>query len=155
MQAKIVRKPAFSVVGMSYHGKNQHNEIPQLWRSFGPRMGEVQHVAHPENAYGVMDHLDARTGEFDYLAAFEVTTIAEIAEGMTVKAIPAQTYAVFPCMLSTLRQTYAAIYQDWMPNSGYQRAGGPEFELYDERFTPDDPNSEMFLYIPVERSNGG
>jgi AraC family transcriptional regulator len=151
MQPKIISKPAFTVVGMKYRGKNQHNEISQLWRKFGPHMHEVRNVRAADLAYGVMDNYDENKGDFDYVAALEVENATEVSEGMTALIVPAQTYAVFPCTLNTIRQTYDTIYQSWMPASGYQRATGPEFELYDEHFDPNDSSSGMFVYIPIER----
>jgi AraC family transcriptional regulator len=150
MKTRIVTKPAFTVVGMKYHGKNQNNEIPQLWRKFGPHMHEVKHILQPNVAYGVMGNYEEATGEFDYMAALEVERTADVAEGMTAWTIPAQTYAVFPCTLDTIRETYDTIYQRWLPTSGYRHADGPEFELYDERFDTTNPASMMFVYIPIE-----
>lgn len=150
MKPNLVIRPSFTVVGMKYHGKNQHNEIPQLWGKFGPHMHEVNHVIHPEVSYGVMDNFDEESGEFDYMAACEVNSLTDIATSMTLKVIPAQTYAVFPCTMASLKQTYEMICQKWLPTSGYHRGDGPEFELYNEHFDPLDINSEMFIYIPVE-----
>ncbi len=42
------------------------------------------------------------------------------------------------------------IYQEWLPASDYQRQPGPEFELYDERFDPHDPESELDVYISIK-----
>lgn len=154
MEPKIITKPAFKVVGMKYRGANQHNEIPQLWNKFGPHMHEVRHAKNPDTSYGVMDNYDRVSGEFDYIAAVEVENSTEDSaspeEGMVTKTIPAQTYVVFPCSLSTIAQTYDKIYHKWMPDAGYRRAEGPEFERYDEDFEPGNPNSEMDLYIPIE-----
>ena len=150
MQPNIVTKPAFTVVGMKYHGKNEHNEIPRLWRKFGPHMHEIYYVRQPDVSYGVMGNYDEETGEFDYLAAVEVVRASELAEGLVSWSIPTQTYAVFPCTLSTIREIYDSIYQEWLPTSGYQHATGPEFELYDEHFDVNDTTSTMFIYIPVK-----
>jgi AraC family transcriptional regulator len=150
MQPKIVNRPAFTVVGLKYHGDNHHNEIPQLWGTFGPHIHEIRHLVHPEVFYGVMGNYVDATGEFDYVAAREVSDATEVAKGMTVVNIPARTYAVFPCTLNTMRQTFAMIDSTWLPTSGYQRLDGPEFELYDESFEAGNDNSPMFLYVPVE-----
>jgi AraC family transcriptional regulator len=150
MQPDIVNRPAFTVVGMKYHGNNQHNEIPQLWGTFGPHMHEIKHLVHPEVFYGVMGNYIEATGEFDYVAAREVESATEIAKGMTVVNIPAQTYAVFPCTLRTIQKTFEMIDSSWLPTSGYHRVDGPEFELYDESFEAGNDNSPMFIYIPVE-----
>ena len=42
MEHKLVKKTAFKIVGLKYHGKNENNEIMQLWMQFGPRIGEVK-----------------------------------------------------------------------------------------------------------------
>ena len=44
-------------------------------------------------------------------------------------------------------------YQQWLPQSGYKRAIGPEFELYDEKFNPQDPASMLYRYVPIVSAN--
>jgi AraC family transcriptional regulator len=149
MEPKIVTKPAFTVVGMKYRGKNEKSEIPQLWEQFGPRICEIKHLADPHVAYGVMHNYDEESGEFDYVAGFEVSSVAEVPEGMVSWEVPEQTYAVFTCTLPTLMETFERAYKTWLPHSGYQRADSPEFELYDENFDSQDENSEMAIYIPI------
>jgi AraC family transcriptional regulator len=150
VEPKIVNRGAFTIVGMKYHGKNENNEIPQLWGEFGPRMGEIKQVANLHVAYGVCDNFDMSSGEFDYIAGFEVGSTAEIPESMVSLDIPAGKYAVFTCTLPTLGETYQYAYHTWLPQSGYQRAPGPEFELYDESFDLKDPSSKMDVYIPIK-----
>ena len=150
MEPKIVKGAAFTVVGMKYHGKNENNEIPQLWGEFGPRMHEIKQVANPHIAYGVCDNFDKSSGEFDYIAGFEVSSTAEIPGGMVSWDIPEGKYAVFTCTLPTLGEAFQYAYHTWLPQSGYQHVAGPEFELYDERFDLKDPGSEMDVYIPIK-----
>jgi AraC family transcriptional regulator len=147
MEPEIKRNPAFMVVGMKYRGKNENNEIPQLWNEFGPRMNEIKHITGP--GYGIMDNYDEETGEFDYVAGFEVDSEADVPEGMVCIHIPEQTYAIFPATLPTLRQIFHYIYGKWLPKSSHRRTDGPEFELYDKTFNPEDETSEMYIYIPV------
>lgn len=151
MGAKIVTRPAFTVVGLAYYGKNEHEEIPQLWQEFGKRYHEIQHAVNQEVGYGVCDHVDLNTGQFDYLAGVEVSRAADLPEGMVHWEIPEQTYAVFTCTLPALGEIFDQIYQTWLPQSGYQRVLGPEFELYEEGFDSEDPDSEMYVYVPVEQ----
>jgi len=150
MEPKIVDMPAFTVVGMYYRGTNQNNEIPQLWRQFGPRVVEIKHMAKENISYGVMDNFDEASKEFDYLAAVKVDSTADVPDGMLSWEIPEQTYAVFTCTLPTIKETFDIIYSKWLPESGYQLAPAPEFELYDERFNPQAPHSELDLYIPIQ-----
>jgi len=63
---------------------------------------------------------------------------------------PAQTYAVFSCTLPTLGSTLDHIHETWLPTSGYRHVKGPALELYDEDFDPENPDSLMCLFIPIE-----
>lgn len=149
MEPEIKSKPAFTVVGMKYRGKNKDKEIPQLWFKFGPRMNEIKRRIGP--AYGVTDNYNEESGEFDYVAGIEVDSSADIPEGMVSIDVPEQTYAVFTSTLPKLFETYHQFYESWLPQSGYNRADGPELELYDETFNPADENSVLYIYIPVMR----
>ncbi|KPL00920.1 MAG: hypothetical protein AMJ91_02615 [candidate division Zixibacteria bacterium SM23_73_3] len=150
MEPKIVTRPAFTVVGMKYRGKNEKNEIPQLWEKFMSRAGEIKRRANAFG-YGVTDNYDEKTGEFDYLAGLEVQDASDVPEGMESWQVPDQTYAAFPCNLKNIREAFQQIYQQWLPQSGYQRADGPDFEFYDENFKPDQDKLDMFIYIPVKK----
>ena len=151
MEPKIVSREAFQVVGMKYRGKNENREIPQLWRDYGARWKEIQDVVNPEIAYGVMDNYDEASGEFDYIASMEVGQVKDIPEGMVSVELPEQTYAVFPCTLATIRESYDAALKKWLPESDYKHSGGPEFELYDENFDPQDLESEFYYYMPIKK----
>ncbi len=152
MDPKIITKSAFTIVGMKYHGQNKHNEIPQLWGEFMPHTAEIERVVNPNICYGACGAMDEKTGEFDYLAAFEVGEEAAAPEGMERWNIPANEYAVFTCTLPTIHATFDHIYGEWLPQSPYKRAPGAELELYDETFDPNDPDSILYLYIPVQKA---
>ena len=150
MEPQIVQKEACPVVGLKYRRKNENNEIPQLWRDLMPRAGKVQHIADPHAAYGINDNMDESTGEWDYVAGFAVHSAEEIPPGMVRWEVPGGTYAIFACTLPTLGETYLHAYRTWVPQSDYQLAGGPDFELYDEAFNPEDPASTMYIYVPIQ-----
>lgn len=97
----------------------------------------------------MIGNFDEEKGEFDYLAGMEVASADAAPEGADIWEIEAQTYAVFPTRLSDLMDTMKAIYETWMPSSGYRRAPSPEFEFYGEQFDPDDRQSIMYIYIPI------
>ncbi|MGC1121768.1 MAG: GyrI-like domain-containing protein [Candidatus Methanofastidiosia archaeon] len=86
MEPEIKSKPAFTVVGIKYRGKNENNEIPQLWFKLGPRINEIKHRVG--SAYGVMDNYDEESGKFDYIAGIEVDSSADIPEGMVSIDVP-------------------------------------------------------------------
>ena len=150
MEPRIVDKLAFTVVGMKCRGTIENNQIPGLWQEFGPRMAEIKGVVSPNVAYGVTLGMDEKSGEFDYVAGMAVTSADDVPDGMVSCEVPEQKYAVFTGTLPTVGQTYQYIYHDWLPQSGYQRTVGPEFELYDENFDPADDSSQMDIYIPIQ-----
>ncbi|MFN2292200.1 MAG: GyrI-like domain-containing protein [Anaerolineae bacterium] len=152
MEATISSRPAFTVGGLLYRGKNEENEIAQMWSTSGARLWEMPNVTRPGVAYGVMDNMDLESGAFEYLAGLEVEAGADLPEGMVAWEIPAQTYAVFACTLPTLMETIHQIYEQWLPQSDYARSAGPEFEFYGQAFDANNPQSEMELWIPVKPS---
>lgn len=151
MNPEIVSLPAFSVVGMLYRGKNEHNEVPAMWDKLNQRWGELATIQASGVAYGVCGNMEA-DGVFEYVAGVKPKPGAAVPEGMVRWEVPAQTYAVFPCTLQTIHQAYEQAYQVWLPGSGYKGTGGLDMELYPETFEPEDPTSQgMFIYIPVTR----
>jgi AraC family transcriptional regulator len=152
MEPQIVKKPAITLVGLQVHGKLEGMDIKSLWNTFGPRMAEIK-GANPAVCYGAMDHYSEATGEFDYLAACAAQSAAAAPVGMVSWSVPAQTYAVFPCTLPQIGEAWMTAYQQWLPQSGYRRAAGPEFELYDEKFNPQDPASVLYLCVPIVSAN--
>ena len=118
-EPKILTKPAFTVIGMKYRGKNEHGEIPQLWGEFMAKAGEIKDKPEPEICYGVCDNYDDADGEFDYVAAFEVGGEVEVPNGMIKWDMPAQTYAVFTCTLPTIREAYQYAYKSWTAGIRY------------------------------------
>ena len=152
MEPQIVKKPAMTLVGLPLHGKLEGMDLISLWNGFGPRMAEIKDGT-PSICYGAMDNYSEATGEFDYLAACEVKSAAAVPAGMVSWNIPAQTYAVFPSTLPQIGEAWMTAYQQWLPQSGYKRAAGPEFELYDEKFNPQDPASTLYLCVPIVSVN--
>ena len=151
MEPTFTSRPAFTVVGIKYRGRNDNNEIPALWDSFFPdKAAQIEHKINPHVAYGVEDNKDMATGEFDYMAGYEVPADSPTSAGLERWEIPAQSYAVFATTLPVIRQTYDFVCREWLPQSGYRRVPGPEFELYDQNFDPANGKLDMYLYVPVE-----
>lgn len=148
----LMSRPAFKLAGMSMRAKPADPEIGHLWGRFGPRAGEIKHAVQRDVFYGAMDHFDAQMTGFDYMAGVEVDNDKDLPADMVAWEIPSQTYAVYPCTMSTIPEAYHHLYGTWFANSGYRRAPGPEFEYYPAEFNPDDPNSRLAIYVPVERA---
>ena len=149
METKIVTKPAFTVIGMRYFGDNKHGEIPALWGQFNHRAGEVKDVS--ENAaYGLCLTVPNEKGEFEYVAGFPVSDASQVPSGMVSRTVPEAKYAVFPCTISTIHQTYRHVADVWLPQCGHKWAASPDFEFYDDKFVVNDPQSVLYIYIPIQ-----
>ena len=67
MQPKIVNRPAFKAVGLSYVGKNEHGEIGEMWGRFNRICDPIKRINSKE-AFGLCFstvHGPARPGEFE------------------------------------------------------------------------------------------
>lgn len=149
-ELQIVERQAMTVVGMLYHGPGMSPEIPQMWDKFGPRMESIEGSVNPMVSYGVCDNMDAKTGEFDYLAAVEVEADAPVPADLVRWEVPGGQYAMIPATLQTIGDAYQ-LAENLIPDAGYQRVGCLDYELYDERFDPVQPDSVLYICIPVEK----
>jgi predicted transcriptional regulator YdeE/DNA-binding transcriptional MerR regulator len=147
MEPKIVTKPAFKAVGMFYKGKNENQEIGQLWGKFNPRMSEIKNIT--DGCFGLCKPSD-ESGVFQYLACMAVTECKEAPQGMEVWEVPEQKYVVFPCTLPTIHDAYRYAFETWLPQSVYEYSRGIDFEYYDESFDPNNKDSQLYIYIPLK-----
>jgi AraC family transcriptional regulator len=123
--------------------------IPLLWQRF------QQSVAHLPSrvgrvAYGVCCNGDD-AGNFDYIAGAEVSDFSDLPREFSRVRIPEQKYAVFTHRehVSTVRRTVNAIWNHWLPASGFKMADAPSFERYDEKFDPATGNGGFEIWVPI------
>lgn len=146
MEPQIVTKPAFAVVGILYHGKNENNEISKLWGVFNQRSNEIKNVI--DGAFGVCGNTQ-EDGSFDYMAGLAVSNADEVPAGMQRWDVPEQKYAVFPCDLKTVGEAYRYAFDTWLPANQYEYSGTPDFEYYDKNFDSDVEGSLFHIYVPI------
>ena len=123
--------------------------LPGLWQRFGEHLGNVPGQVG-SIAYGVCYNTDD-LGHFDYIAGVEVADFASLPKDFARLRLGEQRYAVFTHRehVSTVRGTFMAIFNDWLPKSGYLNADAPPFERYDERFDPRTGMGGFEIWIPV------
>ncbi len=150
MEPKFVTKPAFMLVGMKYFGKNQHQEISELWGKFVPHMNALADKPIRES-FGWCGSMQ-NDGSFEYVAAVETTKAENLPEWAVVRMVAENTYAVFPHhgSLESMRDTYNYIYQTWLPQSGYTTLSF-DMEFYNDEFHDFSPDSVLYIYIPVKK----
>jgi AraC family transcriptional regulator len=148
--------PALRLAGLKQHYTLETREqIPALWARFVPYLDAVPGRVSPID-YGVI--LDSDEGQtFDYMAAFEVSLDAQLPAEFATLDLPAQKYAVFAHEghVSTLCDTIFGMFTQWLPESGYEATGQPDFfERYGEQFNPETGTGDLELWLPV-RAKGG
>ncbi|MGM0401353.1 MAG: GyrI-like domain-containing protein [Chloroflexota bacterium] len=153
IEAEILEREAFSVVGLKYRGQNESGEeIAYLWKELAEGLEGIEGPFTPKSAYGVIDNYDDESAEFEYVAGFAVGEPYHVPLGMARWEIPQQTWAVFRCTSACIDETYREIYKVWLPQSGYKRAEGPEFEQYSTDFLKGEDDAEVRICIPIKEA---
>jgi AraC family transcriptional regulator len=124
--------------------------IPALWQRFHQSVADLPGRVGPV-AYGVCCNGDD-AGNFDYIAGVEVADFSDLPREFMRVRIPANKYAVFTHRehISTIRRTISAIWNHWLPQSGFQAGDAPNFERYDENFDPHSGNGGLEIWLPIK-----
>lgn len=156
MEPTFVETEERLVVGlMASFNDETKNKIPELWQAFVPRMSEISGQV-PGVTFGVCFPAALGEDSFDYMAGVAVEEVADLPEGLVARVIPAHRYAVFTHTIgddslhNDLQKTMQFIYGTWLPNSGFELARVPDFELYDERMDPQTQTGAFDIYVPVK-----
>ena len=121
--------------------------VQRQWTDFAA-LGDIPGARSPV-VYGIM--CGASASEFEYMCGVEVERFEDAPPQLRRIRIPAQEYAVFRHRgpSGTLAQTWLAVWQEWLPRSGFEMANTPEFERYAHGFATDttDPGIEIWASI--------
>lgn len=158
MDYRMVKKDAFEVVGKSIRttliGGENHQKIPVFWDESNAN-GFTNKLAKNAGSLGILGicmDFDKQQENVTYLICAE-KNVGQVPSDWEIRKIPAATWAVFPvygAMPEAMQKTWARIFSEWFPSTGYEHAGGPEMEVYS---TDDDPYSEDHyseVWIPIK-----
>jgi len=148
----IKKVPARTVVGIARRTSNADAAatIPSCWQAFlmNNAPARIPHRVAPPVMYAVYsDYEKDWTKPYTYLLGCGVTRADKVPEGMEVRHIPEQTYAVFKAkgrMPDEIVGVWANIWTSDLP-----RTYTYDFELYDKRFTR-PVAKEADVYIAVD-----
>ncbi|WP_336249131.1 AraC family transcriptional regulator [Stomatohabitans albus] len=154
MNYRIEHKDAIRVVGRSV-------ELSQRMEENGPIFRQAWEDAVSD---GTLEKLSAMINAEPF-ACLGLTTMdgqsakywvavpstKEPTDGLEAFIVPALTYAVFEGkgVHDTMTQLFHDIMVDWLPNSGFDYAGGPDIEVYIE---PDPETGRYEVWIPVAKA---
>lgn len=165
MEFRIEDKPAFYLVGVSkrvpmqFEGVN--NEIVKLAQSITEEqrkeMRSLQNIEPYEivNAsYNADANFKKEEGDLTHLIGV-LTTESQVSDQLDKVKVDACTWAIFPNegpFPTTLQETMARTYSEWLPTSDYEIVNAPSFS-----FTKMDSQKENYAYseiwIPVRKRN--
>ncbi len=163
MEFRIEDKPAFNLVGVSkrvpmqFEGVNQ--EIVKLAESITDKQKEEMHSLQNIDPYEIVNasyDADANflkeEGDLTHLIGI-LTTENQVSDRLEKVPVEAYTWAIFPnegSFPSTLQETMAKIYSEWLPSSNYEVINAPTFS-----FTKMDEHKKDYAYsevwIPVRK----
>lgn len=149
-QPRIIDGPGMQIAGLGERfGFSDMSGLPALWQRFGAYIGKIPGEVGGVT-YGVCSNPDDN-GQFDYVAGVEVADPAVVPIEFVRLHLAAQHYAVFAHQghVAGVRATFAAIFNEWMPRSGYRAANAAPFERYDQRFDPKTGMGGFEIWIPV------
>lgn len=142
MDYRIVEMPGFFIAGVSkrvpmkFEGVN--NAIVELAQSITQEQREEMHTLKNIEPFEVVNasyehdyDFQKDAGELTHMIGV-LTTKENISSNLDKIRIPACTWAVFPNkgpFPETLQNTYARIYSEWLPVSGYELEKAPMFSF--------------------------
>ncbi len=160
MNYRIEQKPAFRVVGLAgtfANAKQQQNKtVPEFWQEHDK---DIPALLALEGNTVTGAHLlgvcydGQNDGTFRYMIGIGNDGVATPA-GMEELQIPASTWAVFESvgpMPKAIQAVWQRIMGEFLPNSDFQHAGTPDFELYYDGDNDDSYRSEV--WVPVVRKS--
>src|SRR5688572_10422472 len=142
---------AVRAVGLSRrHSFDKVIGIPIQWETFmATSYGHIPNRVE-DIPIGIQKPADDEGG-FDYVCAAEVTRFGELPKDLVQIDLPSRRYAVFDHRghVSTLFNTYAAIWNEALHEHGWAPAQAPVIERHAPSFDPQTGEGGLSLWIPL------
>ncbi len=155
MQPQFVTIESKKLLGTCLEMSLAENRTGELWRSFMPRLKEIE-TRIGNNLYSLQvydeDYFQqfSPTREFEKWALTEVKNFSVIPDEMEPFELAGGLYAVFQHKgMGT--EIFQFIFQEWLPKSGYTLDNLPHFEILGEKYKQGSPDSEEEIWIPVKQ----
>ena len=168
METKIIDENSIILAGMSFYGDpfdssdawSEENQIGRLWHRFMTYLERHQDfldgAMHQGASYEV--HIygpETETkGLFEVFVGLRISEVANVPFNLTVKILPAATYAVFTLTGKAIMEDWEKEMRAWLEQQGYREAYPYNFQYYDARFKGMDRinESQIDVYIPIEKA---
>jgi AraC family transcriptional regulator len=137
-------------VGLGQHvAFSATQTITAQWERFMPHYDEIEPKADP-CPWGVNANLHD-DGTFDYVCAIRVSRFARMPKDLQKLTVAPRTYAVFvhSAHVSTIYQTYTAIWNGWDPEGGRAIADAASLEAHLPTFDPRTGLGGVEIWVPL------
>lgn len=159
MESKIKEIQKKFIIGMKKEMSFVDNQTTVLWKSFGPKLNQIPNRLNSDlismALYPPTFFLNFNPNNyFTKWAGVEVGEVSKkgtLPEGLEEIEIPSGLYVVFlyKGLASQAGPFFQSIFQEWLPQSGYQLDNRPHFEVMGSAYKNEDPSSEELIYIPI------
>jgi AraC family transcriptional regulator len=126
---ELIEHRALILAGVSSIIQPGADTVRPLWQILGRESAFIKSAVQPLSLYSVRTYADNwEQNGIIYMAAVEITTLEEINPVLTVKLLPAGTYAVFS-ISGPYQPAMDYVYQTWLAKSGRRPAYPLEIEV--------------------------
>lgn len=152
MEARIVERDAFRLIGVAVRGDPTRADYSDLWQNrYAARMEEIAGVTVGDECYGAY-FATGEEGIDNIMAGRIARDDAEAPAGLVCRAVPAATYACFDAQIRSIGATWGAIFGGWLPTSGYEMdPGKPSLEVYPPTEVTDHAEAPVIIMLPVRK----
>jgi AraC family transcriptional regulator len=149
--------PPKKLIGKRLNMSFANNQTSELWRSFMPYRREIKNATGID-LFSLQNYTTINSFQdfnpdtiFEKWAAIEVADFDNVPEEMETFVLEGGLYAVFDYKGNS-PEIFQYIFREWLPNSEYELAYRPHFEILGEKYKNNDPDSEEEIWIPIKKS---
>jgi len=161
-EIRIESKPPIRIAGLALRTSNAKQQkeqiVPRLMFDFmSTRVQQVRDRVNMQAFYGVLDMSEERDDSdfFTWIAGVEVGRAGQLPPGLVMKEYPAMLYAVVTCGGIAPVGLYAYMYQEWIPQSGYDSAARYAIQYHGPQFKGTlEADSKVDVWFPVRLKSG-
>lgn len=157
MEPEIKNCGERKLVGHSCSMSLAEYSVGRLWAGFMPHRKEIPNALNRDlislTVYspGHFSDFDPRR-PFEKWALVEVPDFSRVPDGMKTFLLEDGPYAVFHYKGAAQdHRFFEYILREWMPQSEFELADRPHFEILGENYKVSDPAAQEDIWIPVQR----
>lgn len=159
LEPKIIHKKAFQVVGYTFNANLQEIEAEQLDKKATERLkantANIQHKIGTHiyliQVYPKKEHFNAYTDPFTQIIGYEVSQPGDLPQDAILHQVPENNYIAYTHhgLDTEIYKSYDYLYGKWIKDNNYHLIDY-DFEVWDERFKPEEPTNEIDMFIAVK-----